>query len=66
MLSLMRKPGFANDPRIPVLFQPDKDGSYGAMPTEAPDVAAIAGRDHYQQSRGHLLPVFFQPHHLRA
>jgi hypothetical protein len=44
MLNLMRKPGFADDPRIPVLFQPDKDGNYSAMPTEAPDVAAIAGQ----------------------
>lgn len=44
MLNLMRKPGFADDPRIPVLFQPDKDGNYTAMPTEAPDVTAISGQ----------------------
>lgn len=44
MLNLMRRAGFADDPRIPVLFQPDKDGNYTAMPTEAPDVAAIAAQ----------------------
>lgn len=44
MLNLMRKPGFDNDPRIPVLFQPDKDTNYTAMPTEAADVAAIASQ----------------------
>ncbi|MGJ1341223.1 SusD/RagB family nutrient-binding outer membrane lipoprotein [Sphingobacterium spiritivorum] len=36
MLKVLRKTGFPDDPRLKVLFQPDKDGNYSAMPTEGP------------------------------
>lgn len=44
MMKVMRKTGFPEDPRIKVMFQPDKDGNYTPMPTEAADVAAISSK----------------------
>jgi hypothetical protein len=41
MLKVLRKSGQPDDPRLKVLFQPDKDGNYTPMPTEATDVSAI-------------------------
>lgn len=41
MAKVMRKAGQPDDPRIKVLFQPDKDGNYSFMPTEANDVSVI-------------------------
>ncbi len=41
MFDVLRKAGQPEDPRIRVLFQPDKDGNYTAMPTEAAQVQAI-------------------------
>ncbi|WP_343701874.1 SusD/RagB family nutrient-binding outer membrane lipoprotein [Chitinophaga sp.] len=42
MMKVMRKAGFPEDPRIKVLFQPDKDGNYTPMPAEGADVTAIS------------------------
>jgi hypothetical protein len=42
MMKVLRKPGFPEDPRIKVLFQPDKDGNYTPMPAEGADVTAIS------------------------
>lgn len=36
MLDVLRVPGEPEDPRLKVLFQPDRDGNYTAMPTEGP------------------------------
>lgn len=41
MFKVLRKTGQPDDPRLKVLFQPDKDGNYTPMPTEATDVSAI-------------------------
>jgi len=41
MFKVLRKTGQPDDPRLKVLFQPDKDGKYTPMPTEATDVSAI-------------------------
>lgn len=41
MLKILRKQGKTDDPRLMVLFQPDKDGKYTAMPTEGVDVEPI-------------------------
>lgn len=38
MMKVLRKTGQPDDPRIPVLFQPDKDGNYTPMPAEANDI----------------------------
>jgi len=41
MVKVLRKAGQPDDPRLVVLFQPDKDGNYTPMPTEATAVSAI-------------------------
>jgi hypothetical protein len=41
MMKVMRKTAQPEDPRIPVLFQPDKDGNYSVMPAEAADIGPI-------------------------
>lgn len=48
MLKVLKKAGQPDDPRIKVLFQPDKNGNYTAMPAEANDVSAI--RDQIDQT----------------
>ncbi len=44
MDQVMRKAGQPVDPRLYVIFQPDKDGAYTPMPTEAVDVNAISSQ----------------------
>ncbi len=41
MLNVLRKAGQPDDPRLMVLFQPDKNNAYEAMPTENADIAKI-------------------------
>lgn len=41
MLKVLRRDGQPDDPRIKVLFQPDKDGNYSAMPAESADIDPI-------------------------
>lgn len=41
MLNVLRKAGQPDDPRLAVLFQPDKNDAYEAMPTENADIAKI-------------------------
>lgn len=41
MMKVLRKTGQPDDPRIQVLFQPDKNGNYTPMPAEANDVSLI-------------------------
>ncbi|WP_316819158.1 SusD/RagB family nutrient-binding outer membrane lipoprotein [Pedobacter nyackensis] len=43
MMKVLRKAGQPDDPRIQVLFQPDKDGNYTPMPAEANDISPIRG-----------------------
>jgi len=48
MMKVLKKSGQPDDPRIKVLFQPDKNGNYTPMPAEANDVSVI--RDQIDQT----------------
>ncbi|MDR0793311.1 MAG: SusD/RagB family nutrient-binding outer membrane lipoprotein [Chitinophagaceae bacterium] len=44
MLNVLQKAGQPIDPRLAVLFQPDANGAYTAMPKEGADIQAISSK----------------------